>query len=333
MNQMLPRPQFWADTASQCKTRFSLVGELLTFMLLYLIAVLAQGFLLAIPMTVWIMGARSGDLMAALMAGESPQSVVNGLMEELPDWLVLVSLFASVAMGAAAVVYCRKFQKRDLASMGLRGKKPALEYALGCVFGLTLFLIAAGVGAAMDGFRLLREAPTAERLVCGLLALPGCMVQGAALELLIRGYYTPTVGGRYPTAVALAVSTLTPALLQSGASLFSLVSVNGMLLGLLLGVWALKRGNILSACAIRGAWLFAAGFLFEFAPAGEHSGVRLLDVDIDGFRPLLTGGDYGPQASICVTVVLLAGVMLALALKPMEPAAPRPRDEQAEKYL
>ena len=333
MNQMLPRPRFWAETAVQCRTRFSLVGELLIFLLLYLISTLAQGFVLAVPMTAWIMGSKSEAMMRALMTGGSPTELVNELLTELPDWLLIVSLFASAAMGAAAIIYCRKFQKRDLASMGLRGPAPAMEYALGFAFGLTLFLIALGIGAATDGFRLLREAPSGSRLAYGLLALPGCAVQGAAIELLIRGYYSPTIGGRYPPVVTLIVSTLAPAFLLGGSSIFSLSVVNGLLLGLLLGIWALKRGNIWSACAVRGAWLFASGYLFDFAPAGEHASVRLLDVDVDVYRTTLSGGVYGPQASICVTIVLLAGLMLALALKPRDPAPPEPRHEQAANIL
>ena len=104
------------------------------------------------------------------------------------------------------------------------------------------------------------------------------MLQGASLELLIRGYYTPSLGGRYPVGLTLLLSTLAPVMLQSGGSLFSLSAVNALLLGLLLGIWCLKRGNLWSACALRGAWLFASGWLFDFAPAGKHTGVRLLDV-------------------------------------------------------
>ena len=159
------------------------------------------------------------------------------------------------------------------------------------------------------------------------------MLQGASLELLIRGYYTPSLGGRYPVGLTLLLSTLAPVMLQSGGSLFSLSAVNALLLGLLLGIWCLKRGNLWSACALRGAWLFASGWLFDFAPAGKHTGVRLLDVDVDLFRPSLSGGAYGPQAGLCVTVVLLAGLMLVLALKPLDPAPQAPRDEQAANYL
>lgn len=333
MDRMLPRPRFWAESAAQCKTCYSLVGELLIFLLLYVISALIQGFVLTIPTTVWVMGTGSEEMMTALAAGATPQSVMEKLLSEMPDWLSLVSLFASSAMGAVALVYCKNFQKRSPASMGLRGRAPLLEYLLGFGFGLALFCAAMGIGTATEGFALLRQAPSGSRLALGLLALPGCMLQGASLELLIRGYYTPSLGGRYPVGLTLLLSTLAPVMLQSGGSLFSLSAVNALLLGLLLGIWCLKRGNLWSACALRGAWLFASGWLFDFAPAGKHTGVRLLDVDVDLFRPSLSGGAYGPQAGLCVTVVLLAGLMLVLALKPLDPAPQAPRDEQAANYL
>ena len=93
-----------------------------------------------------------------------------------------------------------------------------------------------------------------------------------------------------------------------------MLGLNSLLLALLLGIWVLKRGNLWGACAIHAAWIFVGSFLFGFAPAGEHAGIRLLDMDTDAFRPLLTGGDFGPEASICATVVLLAALALLLAL-------------------
>ena len=55
-----------------------------------------------------------------------------------------------------------------------------------------------------------------------------------------------------------------------------------------------------------------------------------MDVDADAYKPLLTGGIYGPQASICATVILLAAIGAALALKPRDPA-PVQEPEQNER--
>lgn len=333
MNQMLPRPRFWADTASQMKTRFSMLGEAMVFLLLYVIANLIQGFLTGIPMSAWMLTTKSESIFNAFSQGQSSQAIVLKLMEELPDWMPLVALFASAAFGAAALVYCRKFQKRDLASMGLRGKALP-ELLLGFVLGLGLMLAALALGSALGGFRILAERPDGVSLLLVLAALLGCLVRGTAMELLLRGYFAPSLGARTPVVLALILSALFSVMLE-GASLLDLTSLNSLLLALLLGIWVIKRGNLWGACAIHGAWLFAAAFLFGFAPQGKHSGIRLLDVDVDSYRPLLSGGEYGPEASLCVTLVLLMALAAVLALKPKDPAPQQnlPPRERPENFL
>lgn len=334
MNNMLPRPGFWARTAEECKTRFSMLGELLILMLLYVVSSLVSSLLLSIPMSAWLLGTQGSALLEALLEEGGTQSLLLRMMEQMPDWMSLAALFAAGAMGVAALFYCRKFQKRSLASLGL-GKGGAGEYLLGFLAGLVLMGGTTAVGALAGGFSLAAGGPDGSRLGLCALALLGCMVRGASLELLFRGYFAPIVGVRYPTAFALLLSCFASAMLQSGGTVLSMTGLNALLLSLLLGIWVLKRGSLWGACAIQAAWSFGFSFLFDFAPAGEHGSIRLLDVDADTFRPLLTGGEYGPQASICATVVLLAGLALVLGMKGKE-NFPRPepeQNEQAPKFL
>ena len=336
MNPMLPRPRFWAETAAQMKTRFTMFGHTMILMLLYLIATSAAGILLMVPMFLWLMTTQSETILEGMTAGLPTQELLLKLVEEMPDWMLLASLFATAgAMGFAAVFFCRKFQKRDLASMGLRREGALGEYLLGFAVGLALFGGVTAVGVAAGGFRLGTWSPEPARLLAALIALLGCAARGAALELLFRGYYAPSVGARYPVILTLAISTLLPGVLEAGDSLLSMGVLNSLLLGLLLGIWIIKRGSIWGACAIHGAWSFAAAFLLDFAEAGKHGTLGLIPVDVDAYRSLLTGGEYGPEASICATVVLLAGLGVALALRAKDPAEDQglPTDERPENNL
>ena len=333
MNLMLPRPGFWALTAREMKTRFSMLGELLILMLLHVIASFASSLLLSIPMAAWVMGSGGSSFLDVMYEGGSIQIALSALLDTMPDWMMIVALFASVAMGIAALVYCRKFQRRSLASMGL-ARGGTGEYLLGLAVGLILFGAVLAVGVAAGGFRLAAERPAG---VLGLtaLALLGCAVQGASAELLFNAYFAASLGARYPAVFALLMSSLARVMLQSGFAVFSMGGLNALLLALFLGIWVIKRGSLWSACAIQGAWSFASGFLFQCTPEGQHSGIRLLDVDVDFFRPLLTGGEGGPQSSICATVILLAAVGAVLALKPRDPAPDQtpPSHEQAGNNL
>lgn len=324
MNNMLPRPQFWAEAGVQIATRRSLFGELLIYFLLTMIGYLGQAMIISIPVSGWLLETQSEAMMEELAAGQSLQGLILQYMEDLPDWVTVLSLLGSAVMGGAAVVYCLKFQKRKLSSMGLRKGNWPVELLLGLILGTVLVGAVIALGTAVGGYRLASSAPAAKELGMLLLCLLGCAVYGASLELLTRGYFAPTIGGRAPVAFALFLSTFASALMQAGGELFSLPAANYMLLGLLLGIWVLKRGDLWGACAMHAAWLFAENFLFDVAPAGEHGGIRLFEVDADSFRPLLSGGAYGISNSICTTIVLLAAVAAVLALRSRDPAPLEP---------
>lgn len=336
MNNMLPRPRFWQEAAEQIKTFHSLFGELMIYLLLSFLAYFGQSLLVAVPTTAWMMATQSESMLEALNAGATLQSLTLDMMERLPDWMTLVTLAAGGIMGVVTVIYCRKFQHRTLASMGLRGKGRLKECLLGFGLGLVLLGAVLGLGLVMGGYRLGSAVPKSG-LVLALLTLPGCVIYGASLELLTRGYYAPTVGARTPVGLALLLSTLASAMMQTNGSMFSLAVANHLLLGLVLGIWVLKRGNIWGACAMHAAWIFGGNYLFHVAPADSHAGIRLFDLDADPFRPLLSGGEYGVDNSICTTLILLAAVAAVLALKPKDavPARSQPAgdDEQQSNFL
>ena len=333
MNSMLPRPKFWAEAAEQKQTRFTLIGELLVFLVLTYLSAVGQMLLLAIPMIPWMFSEQSAQVMSAVSSGEL-ESVLQKLLLNMPDWILLCVLFAYAAMGAVAIYYCRRFQRRTLASMGLRGKMLA-EALLGYAVGLLLFGAVLALGTGLGGFQPRFDAVAADAWLPVFGALLGCLVQGAAIELLVRGYFAPSVGARVPVPYALLFSTLFSVLFQrSFAGLDTVGGLNVLLLGLVLGVWVIKRGNLWSACTLHGAWLFASNFLFSFAPADQHGGIYLLRVDTDVFRTALTGGEAGPEASLCTTLVLLAALALALALRSKDPAPPAPQpNERSENIL
>ena len=322
MNNMFPRPRFWAEAAERIKPRRTAFAELLIYLLLSMIALLAQSVLISIPMSFWLLKNKGDELMEAFEAGELPQSLLLNLMKQMPDWLTVITLLAGAAIGFVAIFYCRKFQKRPLSSMGLCGKHRVAEGTLGFALGLMLTAAALALGFAAGGYKLAYSRPSGEMVGLLLLALLGCAVYGASLELLTRGCLAPTLGAGRPVAVALVISTLASLMMQGGGELFSLATANELLLGLFLGIWAIKRGNLWSACGFHAAWLFAQSFLADVAPADAHGSIRLFCVDADLYRPAVSGGELGPMASIGVTIVLLLAIAAALALRPKDPAPP-----------
>ena len=326
---MLPRPRFWAEAGEQIQRPKTMLGEMLTFLLLYFLSAILQGIIMSIPSSIWMLSEGGSSLLEAVQKGNSLETAVIQMMGALPDWILVVTLFTYGVTGLVAVVYCRKFQGRTLASMGLRGRGTG-AFGLGWLIGLGLFLGVLAIGGAVGAFRV--GGLRTQELVLVLLACLGCAVQGSAEELLLRGYLQPSLGAVYPVPITLVLTALASTMLQGG-SLLSLSTLNALLLGLFLCVWVIKRGELWSACAIHGAWLFAQNFLFGFAPQGQEATLCLVGVEVDAYRSALTGGLYGPTASLGATIILLAAIAVALALKPRDPAPLILKDEPEQNNL
>ena len=106
--------------------------------------------------------------------------------------------------------------------------------------------------------------------------------------------------------------------------------LNIFLVGLVLCIYMMKRGSIWGACAIHSMWNFAQGCIFRFPVSGINVGCSVIDVKAEAHRSAITGGEFGPEASICATVVLLAALGIVLALKARDPA-PEPKPEAPDR--
>lgn len=327
MNQtLLPRPGFWALAAREKKAVYTMTRELLRFLLIYLIASAIQSIILAIPMTVWLVSANGSELSSSGRSLTELTERIFELIENLPDWLVVLSLFAALPLGIVPMFYCRKIERRSFASMGF-GKEGALtEYLIGIAAGAVLFVGLTLIGSAAGGFRIGQFSMDESRLPLLLAALLGCLIEGSCFEIMLRGYLAPTMSANRPVFVPLIMSTVGALLLASGGTgIGRLGTVNILLLNLMLCVYSMRRGSIWGACGLHAAWIFTGNFVFGFQIQESGSGLCLIPVEISSsLESLLTGGSGGPETSVCATIVLLAALVLVFTLRSRDPAQPEP---------
>ncbi len=225
------------------------------------------------------------------------------------DGYLLTSLFSTVIVSLLVIVFCRFIERRSLFSMGLGGGKRALaSYGLGLLIGLLMFSLAFLV---MFATRSLTVTAGSFQPGILLLYLPAFLLQGAAEELLVRGYFMISLTNTTGTGRAVVFSSILFALLHIGnVGVSALAILNITLFGLLLGLIVFRSGNIFLACALHGIWIFAEGNLFGTRVSGLAPGHSLLTSLPDAARALTNGGDFGPEGGAAVTLVLI----LALAV-------------------
>ncbi len=237
------------------------------------------------------------------------------LISNTPDWLMLVSLYSTIFITVITVMFCLLLQKRRLPSLGFRGRHALREYLLGGLIGAALFAAAVGICACFGAIRL-EVSPSALPMGAWLLFFFGFLIQGMSEEVLCRGYFMPSVARRNPVWLAVLLNSLLFSLLHifnSGVTALALLNI--FLFGVLLSVYVLRRGDLWGACAMHSIWNFVQGNVFGVSVSGTGTGPSLLHATFTGSE-LWTGGAFGLEGGLAVTLALATGLAVLLFLVP-----------------
>lgn len=224
---------------------------------------------------------------------------------------VLLASFAPIFL--LIWLWLRLAEQRPLWTTGM--EKPALKpYLRGLLVGLALFGTAVLLLALLGFVQLERpfNGLGALSVAGALLIFTGWMVQGAAEELLTRGFLLPVLGVRWGTAVAVLISSLLFSALHLANPNVNAISIlNLTLFGLFAALYALVEGGLWGVFAMHAVWNWAQGNLFGFAVSGmEIKSGTLLDLMEIG-PDEVTGGLFGPEGGLVVTAVLSLAILFA----------------------
>jgi membrane protease YdiL (CAAX protease family) len=137
-----------------------------------------------------------------------------------------------------------------------------------------------------------------------------------AEEAIFRGYpFRLLIGAIGPVAATIGMSALFALrhALHYGAGRSAIVIV--ILTGIVFSVSWLRTHGLWLAWGMRFAWTASMGILFGLPVSGSVDNSTIVLTTATG-RRWLTGGDYGPEASLTMLIALIAGlVVLVLATR------------------
>lgn len=289
--------------------------EAMIFLLVAMIATLPQGFVSSISTFIimftdpeyWELAASETLEMDAIV------SYVNGMVQDLPQWYFILLLASSGFMILAAAVYCKSFQKRDLYSIGFSRRDCLIEYLVGAIAGLVMISLPVLVCHLTGALTItLSEGVNVPTLILFFVAF---MLQGMGEEALFRGYLMTSIARRHHIWVAITFNSLMFAAFHVGNASFGIIPfINITLFGIFASVLMLKRGNIWAVGAIHSLWNFAQGNIFGLNVSGNPRFTSLFTSQQGEIGAILSGGDFGPEGGLGVTVVLLISILVSLLL-------------------
>ncbi|WP_084959138.1 type II CAAX prenyl endopeptidase Rce1 family protein [Thermoactinospora rubra] len=267
-------------------------------------------------------------LLVALMAvfvGQLFAAIVLALLSPAdPVWRQLTTLIVGFVPIALLVwAWVAAYEGRGFATLGFTRHRAAAKAARGALTGLaafgavTLLLAALGYVVREDRPQGWAAAGTA------LLVLVGWILQSSTEEILARGFVLPVVGAQWGAPAGVAASALLFAALHLlNPDVTPLSVVNLVLVGVLLGLYALYDGALWGVCLWHAVWNWAQGSLFGFPVSGQPTGtLAVLDLRETG-PDAVTGGMFGPEGGVATTLVLLLGVAVIAVAARRRPASP-----------
>ncbi len=218
-------------------------------------------------------------ILPAVLGAEVPQAALAG--PGIKGLLVLITLYVMFAVFAgAALFWVRKYERRSFASMGLAWRGAVRRYAKGLLSGLVfagvIFLIAAVFFPDSDDQVCVWSRLLAGKMPYIIAALiGGLLIQSAAEEIILRGWIMSSVAMAHGRMAAVMISalffgSLHAQFLFGEHILAGLVAMGAItLMGVMLGLYALRDGSIIGAAGFHGAFNISVfGMVFFGVVAG-----------------------------------------------------------------
>ncbi|MBR5975996.1 MAG: ABC transporter permease [Clostridiales bacterium] len=198
------------------------------------------------------------------------------------------------------------------AQMTARKAAPWKIYLKGLLLGLLLI-------SSVYGLLLMTRQITCEGFSLSAGSVPLFILyilmwipQGATEEIMMRGYMLPRVASRFGVPFAVFFSSLCFSVMHALNAGFTILAlVNLILIAALFAMIALRDGHIYRVCAMHTMWNLCQGNLFGLEVSGNAGDASILrSFHASGARDLLTGGAFGPEGGLCVTIVIALAFLI-----------------------
>ena len=213
-------------------------------------------------------------------------------------------------------IWVKFVEKRRIRTLGLSSERFIFKFLTGFLIGLLMFSAVTLLMYITGIIEISQSINVGVRYIPAVLAiLPGWILQSSTEEIITRGWLMHIIGAKHNKALGFIISSILFGVLHifnPGANLLSILNI--VLVGFLFGLYVIDTKNVWGSCGLHAAWNFAQGNIYGFNVSGVSSSTGTLMSFTSKGTDILTGGAFGPEASIFATVVLLIGIIV-LVLK------------------
>ena len=222
---------------------------------------------------------------------------------------LIKGIFVSILAIGSYWLFYRKYENRAITELSANGIGRKLF--AGILTGSGLQSLTILVIYLYGGFKVIAVNPVSTLIIPFTVALTVAVIE----EILLRGIVFRITDEKWGSTIALITSGLIFAGLHVVNPHVTVVSVLCItMVGVLLGAAYMYYRNLWMPIAIHFAWNFTQNGIFGAITSGNEKTSSLLTTQITG-PEILTGGQFGPEASIqAVLVCLIAAIIIIMLL-------------------
>lgn len=225
--------------------------------------------------------------------------------------LILASALGDAALLLESWLFLATADGREFRSLGLSFHPGWIkELSAGLAAGTALMGAVTGAMVLAHLTHYSRAAQHSRAFAAPFAAAGMFILFAAALEEIgFRGYAFQRLVEATSAPGAVAISSVLFGLGHLGnPAATPLSTANTILAGIVMALAYLRTRALWFPIGLHFAWNFVLGPIASLPVSGIRLGVSLFEVRVAG--PVwLTGGDYGPEGSVILTVVCLAGIV------------------------
>ncbi len=216
------------------------------------------------------------------------------------QWAIIGGSIVAAVFMLAYIGFGRLVEHRQLSDVSLRGA--LVELLAGLAIGALLFSLVVAVIALLGGYQVIGTRPAS--VLYPIIGLS--IVSGVTEEIMLRGLFFRIIENWLGSWVALALSAALFGALHLGNPNATLVAGGAIAIeaGVMLAAIYMVTRRLWAAIGLHAAWNFTQGGVFGI-PVSGFDVQGLLVPRITGSE-LLTGGDFGAEASLPAMLICTA---------------------------
>lgn len=231
--------------------------------------------------------------------------VLNGeMMEE--NTMLLFKYYGYIISIFIAMIFVKKVNKSSIAELGFN--KNVMDYFKGFVPAIISLVVIIGILMLLGQIKFEGFNKNVDFKLL-FLFFGGFIIQGAMEEILCRGFLMTQLNKKVGRHLSILISFIAfsfphfSSFLENEVLIGIIAIINLLLVTYVFSYLMLKYKNIYACSGFHSIWNFILFGIIGLNLSGTTNTFSLLSFNADG--NFLTGGNYGIEASIITTVILL----------------------------